>query len=52
VALCFGISMPHGPALALTLGAFFAGSGSLVSFSRLAARPIGQPARDVANQAG
>jgi MFS transporter, DHA2 family, multidrug resistance protein len=35
VALCFGISLPHGPALALTCGAVFAGSGSLVSFSRL-----------------
>ncbi len=42
VALCFGISMPHGPALALSLGAVFAGTGSLVSFSRLAAGPAGQ----------
>ena len=53
VALCFGISMPHGPALALTLGAVFAGTGSLVSFSRLAASPAGrQPARGRAQQAG
>jgi DHA2 family multidrug resistance protein-like MFS transporter len=35
VALCFGISLPHGPAIALTLAATFAGMGSLVSFSRL-----------------
>jgi MFS transporter, DHA2 family, multidrug resistance protein len=39
VALCFSLSMQHGPALALGLGAVFAGAGSLVSFSRLAARP-------------
>jgi DHA2 family multidrug resistance protein-like MFS transporter len=40
VALCFGISMRHGPALALILAACFSGAGSLVSFSRLAARPV------------
>jgi MFS transporter, DHA2 family, multidrug resistance protein len=37
VALCFGISMMHGPALALALGAAFAGVAALVSFSRLLA---------------
>jgi DHA2 family multidrug resistance protein-like MFS transporter len=42
VALCFGISMQHGPALALALGAVFAGMGSAVSFLRLAARPLGR----------
>ncbi len=42
VALCFGISLQHGPALAVTLGAVFAGAGSAVSFSRLAARPVVQ----------
>ncbi len=38
VALCFGISASHGPALALTLGACFAGGAGVVSFSRLWAR--------------
>ncbi len=38
VALCFGISALHGPALALTLGACFAGGAGLASFSRLWAR--------------
>jgi MFS transporter, DHA2 family, multidrug resistance protein len=38
VALCFGISIQHGPTLALALGAAFAGVGCAVSFSRLAAR--------------
>jgi DHA2 family multidrug resistance protein-like MFS transporter len=42
VALCFSISLPHGPALALGLGAAFAGTGSIVSFSRLAARQVVQ----------
>jgi DHA2 family multidrug resistance protein-like MFS transporter len=37
VALCFGISMTHGPALALTLGSVFAGAASIASFTRLAA---------------
>ena len=36
VALCFGISAAHGPALALALAAAFAGTAALVSFSRLA----------------
>ena len=38
VALCFGISATNGPVLALTLGACFAGSAGLVSFSRLFTR--------------
>ena len=37
VALCFGISAVHGPALALTLAACFAGGAGVVSFSRLLA---------------
>jgi MFS transporter, DHA2 family, multidrug resistance protein len=45
VALCFGISMLHGPTLAVTLAAFAAGAASLVSFSRLVARPAPAPAR-------
>jgi DHA2 family multidrug resistance protein-like MFS transporter len=40
VAFCFGLSMEYGPSLALGLAAVFAGAGSLVSFSRLAARPF------------
>jgi DHA2 family multidrug resistance protein-like MFS transporter len=48
VALCFGISMRHGPSLALTLAALFSAAGSIVSFSRMAARPpppgLAQPA--------
>jgi MFS transporter, DHA2 family, multidrug resistance protein len=43
VALCFDVSARHGSALALALGAVFAGTGSLVSFSRLAARPVTVP---------
>jgi MFS transporter, DHA2 family, multidrug resistance protein len=39
VALCFGISMLHGPSLALGLAAVFSGAGSVVSFARLAAKP-------------
>lgn len=35
VALCFGISVMHGAALAVTLGACFAAAASLISFSRL-----------------
>ncbi len=35
VALCFGISATHGPALALGLGAGFAAVASLISVSRL-----------------
>ena len=38
VALCFGISALHGPALALTMGAMFAGGAGVASFSRLLAR--------------
>jgi DHA2 family multidrug resistance protein-like MFS transporter len=38
VALCLGFSVLHGPALALWLGAVFAGVASLASFSRLLAR--------------
>lgn len=45
VALCFGISMQYGPSLALALAAVFSGAGSLVSFSRLAARPVSFPDR-------
>jgi len=39
VAVCFGLSMTYGPSLALGMGAAFAGGGSVVSFSRLLARP-------------
>jgi DHA2 family multidrug resistance protein-like MFS transporter len=39
VAFCFGLSMHYGPSLALGVAAIFAGSGSVVSFSRLATRP-------------
>jgi DHA2 family multidrug resistance protein-like MFS transporter len=45
VALCFGISMLHGPALALTLGAVFAGVASVASFSRLFTAPARVVAR-------
>lgn len=38
VALCFGLSAQHGPALALALGAGFAGAASVVSLSRLLTR--------------
>ena len=38
VALCFGLSALHGPALALALGACFAGGAGVASFSRLLAR--------------
>ena len=44
VALCFGISMLHGPSLALGLAAAFSAAGSLVSFSRMAATPVRTPA--------
>jgi DHA2 family multidrug resistance protein-like MFS transporter len=46
VALCFGISMLHGPSLALALAAIFAAAGCIVSFSRLAAKPLKRPVRD------
>ena len=45
VALCFGMSMQHGPSLALALAAVFSGAGSVVSFSRLAARQPGPAPR-------
>jgi DHA2 family multidrug resistance protein-like MFS transporter len=45
VALCFGLSMQHGPSLALALAATFSAAGSLVSFSRLAARQPGSATR-------
>ena len=35
VALCFGISVAHGPSLALALGACFAGVACVISFSRM-----------------
>jgi len=38
VALCFGISVQSGPTLALTLGACFAGTAGVLSFSRLVAK--------------
>jgi MFS transporter, DHA2 family, multidrug resistance protein len=40
VALCFSVSMQHGPSLALVLAAMFSAAGSAVSFSRLAARAL------------
>ncbi len=40
VALCFGISVLHGPALALALGAAFAGVAAVASLSRLLTRPF------------
>ncbi len=39
VAACFAVAAAHGPALALGLGAAFAGVASVVSLSRLAVRP-------------
>jgi DHA2 family multidrug resistance protein-like MFS transporter len=51
VALCFGISMLHGPSLALAMAAVFAGAGSVVSFSRLAAKPLKPLAGGVAKRA-
>ncbi len=38
VALCFGLSVNHGPTVALLLAAGFAGGAGLASFSRLLAR--------------
>ena len=40
VALCFGISLRHGPSLALAAAAAFSAAGSLTSFARLAAKPL------------
>ncbi|MGE7417587.1 MFS transporter [Methylobacterium tarhaniae] len=45
VAACFAIAAAHGPALALGLGAAFAGIASVVSVSRLVVHP-GQGAAD------
>jgi DHA2 family multidrug resistance protein-like MFS transporter len=47
VALCLGLSLRHGPALALGLAAVFSGIGCVVSFSRLALnrRPAGDMLR-------
>jgi DHA2 family multidrug resistance protein-like MFS transporter len=52
VALCFGISMRHGPSLALTAAAVFSAAGSVVSFSRLTAKPFTPPVRRTAGAAG
>jgi DHA2 family multidrug resistance protein-like MFS transporter len=52
VALCFGISMRHGPSLALALAAVFSAFGSVVSFSRLAAKPFRAPVRHTVKPAG
>jgi MFS transporter, DHA2 family, multidrug resistance protein len=41
VALCFGIAGKHGPALALSLGAAFAGAASVASGLRLITRDTG-----------
>ena len=43
VALCFGLSARHGPALALALGAAFAGVAAAASLSRLWAAKIVSP---------
>jgi DHA2 family multidrug resistance protein-like MFS transporter len=51
VALCFGISMLHGPSLALALAAVFSAAGSVVSFSRLAAKPFRAPVRGAVKSA-
>ena len=45
VALCFGISARHGPALALALGAAFAGVAGAASLSRLFAGRAARTAR-------
>jgi DHA2 family multidrug resistance protein-like MFS transporter len=52
VALCFGISMRHGPSLALALAAVFSAFGSVVSFSRLVAKPFRPPVRNTVKPAG
>jgi MFS transporter, DHA2 family, multidrug resistance protein len=44
VALCFGLAGLHGPVLALSLGAGFAGVACLVSFSRLLPGRAAKPA--------
>ena len=40
VALCFGLSALHGPALALAMGAAFSGCAAVASVSRLLTRPV------------
>jgi DHA2 family multidrug resistance protein-like MFS transporter len=52
VALCFGISMRHGPSLALALAAVFSAFGSVVSLSRLVAQPFRPPVRNTVKPAG
>jgi DHA2 family multidrug resistance protein-like MFS transporter len=44
VALCFGLAGLHGPVLALSLGAGFAGVACVVSFSRLLPGRAAKPA--------
>jgi DHA2 family multidrug resistance protein-like MFS transporter len=51
VALCFGISMQHGPSLALATASVCSIAGSVVSFSRLVARPLKSPGRQAAKSA-
>ena len=41
VALSFGVAGAHGPVLALSMGAGFSATASVVSFSRLLARRVG-----------
>jgi DHA2 family multidrug resistance protein-like MFS transporter len=50
VALCFGIAGKHGPALALSLGAAFAGAASIASGLRLITRDVGAPAGQTAKE--
>jgi DHA2 family multidrug resistance protein-like MFS transporter len=52
VALCFGISMQHGPSLALAVAAVFSAAGCIVSFSRLAAKPFRPPVHRALKSAG
>ncbi|WP_062632086.1 MFS transporter [Caballeronia arationis] len=47
VALCFGIAGKHGPGLALSLGAAFAGAASVASGLRLVTRDSGVRALEV-----
>lgn len=44
VALCFSIAGKHGPTLAMSLGAAFAGAGSIASGLRLMTRNPSKPA--------
>jgi DHA2 family multidrug resistance protein-like MFS transporter len=50
VALCFGISIRFGPSLALAAAAVFSAAGCVVSFTRLAAKPL-NPLRGVRRSA-